>query len=223
MLRTFDRIAGSMYLSEVRDLLDSTLFRIQAMEKAQAAWVENDKVASAQIAAAADDFSLDAFNQALRGTSVQNRELFDALESFFAAWARLSLLFYPVRTKGEVGGWRKTRGQQLRALFDLPEESLLSNRDFRDSWMHFDERLDQAWLGHWLGNRQQFVRSAIVPTAIDHSVRVIDVEGLVFHYRTEGGALASITVSELKSFLQTLESELPNVGPRIVRSLPAPG
>jgi hypothetical protein len=48
---------------------------------------------------------------------------------------------------------------------------------FRDSWMHFDERLDSAFLERWLGNRQ-FTETAGVQPAVKHSIRVIDVEGL---------------------------------------------
>lgn len=108
----------------------------------------------------------------------------------------------------------------LCELFAVPPSSLLGDRAFRDSWMHFDERMDQAALAGRLGNRQQFVRTAGVPSAVERSVRVIDVEGLVFHYRTKAGTLGHVEVAAIRRVLEHLENETSSVGARIMR-LPA--
>lgn len=86
--------------------------------------------------------------------------------------------------------------------------------------MHFDERMDQAALAGRLGNRQQFVRSAGVSSAVEHSVRVIDVEGLVFHYRTKTGTREHVELAAISRTLEDLKKEMSSVGARIMR-LPA--
>ncbi|MGH9887221.1 MAG: hypothetical protein ACREBE_16965, partial [bacterium] len=106
----------------------------------------------------------------------------------------------------------------------LPADTLLADRSFRDSWMHFDERLDSAFVGGWLGNRQQFVRTASVSRAVKHSVRVIDVEALAFHYRDRDGAQRSVTIDQINQCLDQLSTNLVGdvVGRRILASLPKP-
>ncbi|AKJ94575.1 hypothetical protein TVD_03955 [Thioalkalivibrio versutus] len=63
----------------------------------------------------------------------------------------VSRFFWPVdgprREPSELKELRKRRGEALRSAFDLSDDSPLANRDLRNAWEHFDERLDQYLLG----------------------------------------------------------------------------
>ena len=211
-----------MYVSEVRELIDSILFRIERLEAARVEWLKHSAIANTEARVPPAEFSHDTFAQALNAAAGQHTVMFDEFEALFAAWARLSLLFYPIPSKGEEGTWRGERGVALRRLLELPEESLLANREFRDAWMHFDERLDKAYQEGWLGNRQQFVRSSGVDGAKEHSVRVIDIEGLAFHYRAKNGAKQTVGLAKMKELLISMNQSLATVGPRIMRLFPRP-
>lgn len=67
----------------------------------------------------------------------------------------------------------------------------------------------------WLGNRQQFVRAKDVEAAVKHSVRVIDMEAVAFHYRTRDGEVEFVQLAELESFLHELQDDLQNVRERL--------
>jgi hypothetical protein len=106
-------------------------------------------------------------------------------------------------------------------VLDIRAGTLLERRSFRDSWMHFDERMDRAFLEGRLHNRQQFTLSAGVAGAVRLGVRVIDVERLVYHYRDDIGALENVSVQDLKECLLQLEQKLTGYGDRLMK-LPAP-
>jgi hypothetical protein len=213
VLKELDRVGASLYISEVRELIDALLHRIDKIERARQEWLIYNDVATSQTASRPAAFSYNLFSEALNRATAQHTVLFDEFEGLLAAWARLSLLFHPQ--------WRQTRGKILRSLLDLTDDSLLANRSFRDSWMHFDERLDNAYQDGWLGNRQQFVRTIDVSVAIRHSVRVIDIEGLAFHYRDKELKQNHVTLAEMKTLLLSLQKHLETVGPKIM-TLPAP-
>jgi hypothetical protein len=210
-----------MYVSEIRDLLDSLLFRIHALRQARDAWLSHDRAASAHAVAGPDDFDQQQFSSALGAAMQQQTTIFDAFEALLAAWARLSLLLHPIPGRDALASWRLERGEKLRAVLNLANNTLLSSRTFRDSWMHFDERLDASVVEGWLGNRQQFVKSAGVVNATQHSVRVIDIETLAFHYRTRDGMLERVTIDEMETCLDLVQSGLQGAGPRIVNLLPS--
>ncbi len=58
--------------------------------------------------------------------------------------ASLSRFFWPSpKNKNEpLGKLAESRGQKLRKAFQLDESSVLHNREMRNAWEHFDERLD---------------------------------------------------------------------------------
>ena len=87
--------------------------------------------------------------------------------------------------------------------------------------MHFDVRMDQAVIEGRLGNRQQFVKTASVAIAVEHSLRVIDIEALTFHYRTREGTPENVSIDEMLTCLQQVKVGLTSAGPRIVL-LPSP-
>jgi hypothetical protein len=210
-----------MYLSEIRELVDGLLYHVNELEVARDKWLENERVADAEAKARPHEFSVERFNEALHQAGYQQATIFGVLEGMLAAWARLSLLLYPVRGKGAEGQWRLERGRILREVLDLPAGTLLERRSFRDSWMHFDERMDRAIIEGRLHNRQQFTLSAGVPSAVTLGVRVIDVEGLVYHYRDEAGTVESVSIHDMKACLLQLKQRLTGYGDRLMK-LPAP-
>lgn len=210
-----------MYLSEIRELIDSLRFRIQRLQQARDAWLAHESVASTQIATVPDAFDQQAFADALNAGVQQQTTIFDAFEALLASWARLSLLLHPISGKGAMSQWRSERGNKLRDLLQLPPDTLLASRTFRDSWIHFDERLDSAVVEGWLGNRQQFVKTAGVVNAVKHSVRVIDIQALAFHYRTRDGLPEHVAIDEMLTCIDLLRMEPSELGPRVL-SLPAP-
>lgn len=219
-LPPLNRVAASMYTSEIRDLLDSLLYRIHQLQEARDAWLSHESVASAQAAADPDSFDLKVFNEVLNAGVQLQTSIFDAFEGLLAAWARLSLLLHPISGKDALANWRTERGERLRDVLQLHANTLLSSRTFRDSWMHFDERMDRAVIEGWLGNRQQFVKTASVPSAIKHSVRVIDIQALTFHYRTRDGTPEDVTIDAMRACLEQVEAGLAHAGPRIMLLLP---
>lgn len=214
-LEALDVVSASMYLSEVRDLVAGIQDAISVLRRAGVEWVEQERIASTEVKARPDDFNKDRFDAALRTSVGSQTDAFMFLEVLLARWARLSLLFHPIPTGGKHPEWRVARGLALRHLTALPESSLLANRDMRDSWMHYDERMDQAVIEGWLGNRQQFVLSAGVARAIAHSVRVIDMESGTIHFRTRAGQVDSVSFSAMEVALDQVLNGLQSAAERL--------
>ena len=59
-------------------------------------------------------------------------------EALLIAVANLSKLFWPSRKSSSS----TERGRELREMLDVPDDSPLQNRDLRNHFEHFDERLD---------------------------------------------------------------------------------
>lgn len=76
------------------------------------------------------------------------------LESFLTAWARASLLLFPAKKNHSACA----RGAYLRGVLNIHDDHLLSNRDLRNDWMHFDERLDSAIASCGQADSQRFER-----------------------------------------------------------------
>jgi hypothetical protein len=223
-LKPLDRGGIMMYTSEVRELLDSLRYRIHVMRQARDKWVQHHELTTAQAGALADDFDTDAFAVALNATVQHQTTIFDLFDSFLAAWARLSLLFHPTGGKNDMAAWRVRRGELLRGVTALPDDTLLAKRTFRDSWMHMDERLDAAFVGGWLGYRHQFVPTAMVPAVLANSLLVIDIEALTFHYRDRDGAQHNVTIDDIAQCLELLVTDIKGdaVGKRMVKLIPMP-
>lgn len=221
LTREIDQVGASIYLSEIWQLTDSLLHRIEILECAQHEWMHHLEVATAAATGGPGDFPHGDFNAAIRASVEEQGVIFEAVEALFSAWARLSLLVHPESGHGTLATWRERRGATLRGLLALPDDSPLAQRGFRNAWMHFDERLDEAYKSGWLGNRQQFVRRSDVAAALKHSVRVIDVEAMVFYFRTQSDEIRSIRLSEMKSVLQDLLSGRERVPDRL-EALPKP-
>lgn len=63
-------------------------------------------------------------------------KVFFAAHTFLIAADNVSKLLWPSRKKSEA------RGKELRGLLGVDDNNVLSSRNFRNSYEHFDERLD---------------------------------------------------------------------------------
>lgn len=77
--------------------------------------------------------------------------------------AALSRYFWPSPSKSKKNKNQNElkimRGQKLRAFYELTDESVLYDRDLRNAWEHFDERLDSYLLEQIAG---QFFPDCII-------------------------------------------------------------
>lgn len=107
-----------------------------------------------------DDFALEVFvNELLQQSELAfeayahlyaqaqtpHQVLFD-VQAFLAAAACASLILFP-RPKRKPADLRdacELRGKELRALLEVPDDSILRSYELRDHFQHFDERL-QKW------------------------------------------------------------------------------
>lgn len=213
--RSLDRVGASMYLSEVRDLVVGLSGTIVRLRDAGHEWVRLRAISSEEANAPAAQFDTERFNDALLESGNIQGDAFELVETLLSRWARLSLLLHPTPGRDENSDWRVERGRLLRLLVDLPSDTLLSKRDVRDSWMHFDERLDLAYRGGWLGNRQQFTDIRGVDAATRVSVRVVDMESGAIHYRTRDGTIASVTLADMEKALSLTTIGLSSVSKRM--------
>ncbi|EGA64946.1 hypothetical protein [Vibrio brasiliensis] len=97
--------------------------------------------------------------------------------------AALSRYFWPTPNKKKIIAnqieLRGARASKLRSAFEQTEQSPLYNRDLRNAWEHFDERLDDYLLSHMAGT---FYPTAIIgsheeadaPT--NHIFKLLDIE-----------------------------------------------
>lgn len=222
MTRQFDRVAASMYLSEAYELMGALLYRLQQLEGAAKRWCEASDRADAQVHATDDEWNVDQFNEALRRSGAEQSTIFEEVEAFLAAWARLSLLFWPAPDrKSPRREFTMARGVGLRRLVEIDDEHALNDRSLRNAWMHADERFDHALLEGRLGNRQQFVRAREVEARVERCPRVIDVENLTVHFRAADGSRGSHQLRPLKAALEALVARRHESAKRRLVELPA--
>lgn len=96
--------------------------------------------------------SLDSFErfQRLKDPQEDPEHAVSVIQEAVGHAAAVSRFFWPVkgshREPPAVQSVRKSRGQRLRAAFAVSGESPLANRSVRNTWEHFDERLDRYLL-----------------------------------------------------------------------------
>ena len=156
---------------ELSDTLDSALRTFGRLKEAGA------RVQRAQDANRAAPKPLDP--DLPRAQVEAQGDLFDTLEAFLAAFARVSLLLHPIGS----GSYTKLRGTTLRHCLGVEDDSPLENRALRDSWTHHDERMDAAVEAGQGALGQQFSRSTESPRdLLDSTLRVIEIDTLVVHF-----------------------------------------
>lgn len=134
---SLDRQTEHVFLAELANVLDVALWRADEIE----ACVEEQL----DLGATADRPS--EAGRWLHTVSGDTR-LFGSIEAFLAAWARTSLILYPVKKRDKAENARNEgRGKHLRAALGIRDPGLsagFDNRRLRDGWMHLDEDL-----GRW--------------------------------------------------------------------------
>jgi len=72
--------------------------------------------------------------------------LISTVQEAIAHAAALSRFFWPSEIGGkntnEMGKLKRKRAEKLREKFNLDDTSVLKNRNLRNAWEHFDEKLD---------------------------------------------------------------------------------
>lgn len=86
-------------------------------------------------------------------------EYWGAIQSILSASANVSKILWP-RKK------RKVRGEYLRKLLNIDEEHLLSDRSIRNSFEHYDERIEDWFEEHDAGVYRDLALEAHVPSLL---------------------------------------------------------
>lgn len=118
----------------------------QTVETARNAWLDGRNIVDVERISDNPQVA-----EVIPGIAKSQTDLWFGLESLLTAWSRASLILYP--TAG-----RDNRGVILRERLDVDENHPLSERGLRNSWMHFDERLESALSQYDNLTPYQFVR-----------------------------------------------------------------
>ncbi len=134
LVRHLTSVDLSMFNSEVHELIDALLYRLDELERLSGAWKAANRRAK-RAEHISDSRARDGFEPALHKQRRVQTMAFDAIEAFLAAWARLSLLFFPQAKDPKA----KNRGEVLRKVYLMDRRtSPLADRQLRNAWMHFD-------------------------------------------------------------------------------------
>lgn len=148
------------YMMEVHELAGTLLRRLTELEAVSEIWKQMDDSVDEQLAQP-QTLAVDSLVVVTRAKVAEQTKFFDLLEAFLAAWARLSLLLFPNKGDTATLTQRNERAEALQQVLDVPATSPLADRELRNAWMHFDERLDEAIVLKTYENRHRFVRSAL--------------------------------------------------------------
>lgn len=136
----FDQVAAALYQSEVHDLTDACLYQLTQLEKASRKWLKLKEITTRHTvrtrAGMRDRKSQDGYHAAMQAMGRVQSALFDGVEAFLAAWARLSLIFRPGRSRSPFRAFTAHRGATMCRLYGLEAGHLLLDRAARDNWMH---------------------------------------------------------------------------------------
>lgn len=128
---------------------------------------------------------LDSFclYEALKDKNVSADELISIVQEAVGHSAALSRYFWPSpvgkKKQPNLTKMKEMRGEKLRRAFGLDDNSVLYNRDLRNAWEHFDERLDFYFLENDAG---YFFPSCIIGSheladdSSGHIFKLLDVE-----------------------------------------------
>jgi hypothetical protein len=200
---TLTPLQRAPYVREVHDLASTLLQRLTELEVVSAAWKQQDRSADQQL----DDESqldVDQFAVTLRAIGDGQTSFFILLESFLAAWARLSLLFFPIMGEASTEKHRSERAEALCKVLGIGGTSTLADRELRNAWMHFDERLDSAIVQNTFGDRHRFVRSNQAGPLIEKTLRLMEVDTLLVRYKKKDGTSGAFDVRSTRNELERL-------------------
>ena len=90
-------------------------------------------------------------------------------------------------------------------------KNALAQRDVRDDWSHFDERLDAAIQREQRLSQQLFSLLAVTPArsgGLSHATRLVEVDRLALSYRDQDGALKITELHRLREELIAVDAKL---------------
>jgi hypothetical protein len=193
--------AVPFYFQELEVQAGQALALLDAIQVNAKAWfrARTAKVTSVQ----ADDRRLLAANKA-------KTNVYWDLDHFLAIWSRVSLLVAPApRGKGLHAAAAKERGRCLRCLLGLRANDPITRRQVRDSWMHFDERMDRALAAGSFGVAQAFCRSSDVKARRSTTLRLLNLETLTLHVRSVNDSFVTVRLTSMRKSLEGLLARLP--------------
>jgi hypothetical protein len=125
------------YLLEVREVVQLMLGMFAEIRTISDRWTrvkesEDRQLAQWEAGAGLDD---DTWHTTLWNRGEFQAQYFAGIEPFLAGWARLSLLLFPIEGKGPAAEFRAERGRRIREALAVMSDSILANRELRDSWM----------------------------------------------------------------------------------------
>jgi hypothetical protein len=198
------------YLLEVREVVELMLVRFSEIATISGHWVRAKSSEEQQLAdwEAGVTFDDDTWREVMSTRARSQAEYFLALEGYLAAWARLSLLLFPLAGKGKLAQFRDERGQRLRTELGISSTSILVDRELRDSWMHFDERLDAAILDGTFRERHYFVRATEAAPLVPGAIALLEMDTLHVHYRTRDGVSDALDLRDLDGAVRQVREAL---------------
>lgn len=192
------------YSNEVRELVWSLLQRLDELERLSKSWQEHSQRADAEVARA-PNHNVATLNEASAAQIAVQDDLFNEFDAFLAAFARQSLLFFPQIRKGDPDAdFKEQRSEKLRTIFKVQTDGTLADREVRNAWMHFDERLDSAISNRQFGDRQRFVFSAKADDHKQSTLRLFVVDTLNVCFRTQSGEVRCVDIRALRPDLMDL-------------------
>jgi hypothetical protein len=108
--------------------------------------------------------------------------------------------------------WREVQSRTSRrveAVRRVGDQSALADRELRNAWMHFDERLDAAMHDASFRERQRFVSSSQSAQHIGSTLRLTEMDTLVVYYRDHKGGTRRISLRDLEPELRDLYHRIP--------------
>jgi hypothetical protein len=208
------------YLYEIRETTDSALYQLEHFERTAEEWLTLRRSLEGHLKKNRRQFDQVAYNSDLNESASRQTHIFDSLEAFLAAWARLSLLIFPLRGHDDLAAFRVERASVLQWCLGLDDSHVLNNRALRDAWMHFDERLDRAVANGHYGNRQRFVHSSEAYRSIENTLRLVEIDTMVIHFRDRDGLSQTADLKAFKAGLFNLKGALSSAWENARNELP---
>lgn len=134
--------------------------------------------------------------------------LWSGIHSYLVAVGNVSKLLWPeVGRKGTEKPGQKPRGLIMRAVLNVPEDSPLKQREFRDIWEHYDKYLDrwaalsrtEAPADDFIGPTGRFPQADRFARTFSPNHWVLGIDGKSYHLRPP--------LEELKRLRQVAEVE----------------
>ncbi len=183
------------YGVELRNTVDAALHRLSQLNGLASEWL-----------AVTDAWKLAPHDEgpSLAPWGRLQADTFERIDGFMAAFVRVSLLVFP---EGNAG-FSAERGSAIRAATGLSDDSVLNDPEFRDSWLHHDERFDYA-VEHDLGHAgQRFTVAVDVSDKMKASyLRIVEMDTRVVHYRDGSGGYRQASILAIGDALKDLNGK----------------